>query len=393
MATIGCDIWSATMTHSNQYISFVMSRLFSGIFSTTSLVLGAGILFDIFFLHQRGKAFAFYAVTALFGSLIAPVTSGFITQSAPWPVQFYWCIGALGLVAILVFFFLDDTTYDRANPANNHPRRTYLNSRIATYFPGNRCLQNPTKGSPWTLFRVSVCPPVLMAGVALLLTFGWVVGVNTTLAVFLQTPVAEGGYGFTPSQNACFVFTQWVALAVAEIWGLGLNDRVALWICKRHGGVWKPEYRLLPVLIVPMFCLPLGLIIYGVALQYHLHYMVLATGLFLATFADLAIVPVVNNYLAESFREYAVETFTVMWVYRLSVGIALPFFILEWVAKNGPGWVFGTMAMLSALGMVVLCVLAWKGHELREYSFQDLVGTEEGEKVLETPVEIEVQKA
>jgi hypothetical protein len=371
------------MTGENQYIPFVMSRLLAGIFSTTSLTLGAGVLLDIFFLHQRGKAFAFYTISALLGSLIAPVTSGFITENASWTVQFWWCVGAMVLVALLVFFFLEDTTYDRKNPLGNIAPRTYAANRMATFFPGNKVVQLSKKTPFLAIYKIAICPVTIITGCSLLITFGWVVGVNTTLAVFLQTPVAAGGYGFTSSQNASFVFTQWVSFIVAEVYGYLLNDRLALWMCKRRGGAWKPEYRLFPVLIPPMIALPVGLILFGVALQYHLHYMVLATGLFLATFADMAVVPIVNNYLAENFREYAVETFTIMWVYRLGLGIALPFFIIEWVQLNGPGWVFGTMAILATLGMCLLLILAWKGHEIRQYSFQSLVGTEEGEKVVE----------
>ena len=115
-----------------------------------------------------------------------------------------------------------------------------------------------------TLYKIAISPSALMTGAALLLTFGWVVGLNTTLAVFLQTPVAAGGYGFSPSQNASSFFTQRVSIAVAEVYGYLFYDRVALWLCKRHGGVWKPEYRLLPVLLPPMVALPISLILFGV---------------------------------------------------------------------------------------------------------------------------------
>jgi hypothetical protein len=41
-----------------------------------------------------------------------------------------------------------------------------------------------------------------MGGMVLFVNFGWGVGVNTLIAVYLQSPVAEGGYGFNPGQNA-----------------------------------------------------------------------------------------------------------------------------------------------------------------------------------------------
>jgi len=389
LATFACNVWSASMTNENQYISFIMSRMFAGFFCSTVFTLGSGILFDIFFLHQRGKAFAFYSVVTLFGALLAPVVSGFITERTSWPIQFWWCVGALGFVFFLVFFFLEDTTYDRQAPVIEEPKQSYVANRIATFFPGNKIVKGP-RTSPWTVFAIALCPPVLVGGVALIFTFGWVVGLNATLAVFLQTPVEFGGYGFSPQQNAEFTFSQWISFLTAELYGLFLNDRVALWICRRRGGVWKPEYRLFPLLIPPLVVLPVGLIIFGVGLQYHLHYMVLATGLYLATFADMAVVPILNNYVAECFTNYVVETYTALWCYRIFLGLAVPFFIIEWVQRNGPAWAFGVMAILSSVGGGLLCLLAWKGEAIRKYSPQRFVSTEEGAKLVESPQESQV---
>lgn len=347
------------------------------------MTVGSGIILDVFFLHQRGKAFACYSVTTLFGALVAPVLSGFIAERVSWTIQFWCYVGALVVVAILVFFFLEDTTYDRQNSAVDRAKPSFLANRIATFFPGTKIVVSTHKASPWTVFSIALCPPVLVCGVALLLTFSWVVGLNTTLAVFLQTPVEQGGYGFTAQQNGEFIFAQWVSFLTAELYGLFLNDRAALWRCRRRGGIWKPEYRLFPLLIPPATALPIGMILFGVGLQYHLHYMVLATGLYLATFADMAIVPVLNNYMAECFTDYVMETYTALWVFRLSLGVLIPFFITEWVARNGPALAFGTMAILSVVGICLFFLLAWKGPLLRKYSFKKFINTEEGAKIVE----------
>ncbi len=39
-----------------------------------------------------------------------------------------------------------------------------------------------------------------------MINFGWFVTINTLLTVFLENPVREGGYGFTPQQNAACMF-------------------------------------------------------------------------------------------------------------------------------------------------------------------------------------------
>jgi len=376
------------MTKEDQYISFVMSRWLAGLFSSAASTVGSGIILDIFFLHQRGRAFTFYSVTTLFGALVTPVISGFIVESASWTIQFWWCVGALGVISILIFLLIEDTTFDRQNPGVRPPERSYFANRVATFLPGNKIVFISGQTSPWTIFKVAICPPVLISGVALLLTFSWVVGLNITLAVFLQTPVHLGGYGFTARQNAEFSFAQWASFVTAELYGIFLNDRVALWMCNRRGGIWKPEYRLVPLLIPPTVALPVGLILFGVSLRYQLHYMVLATGLYLSTFADMAIVPIINNYLAECFTDYVMETYTIMWIFRLTLGVVIPFFISEWLAKTGPALTFGIMAMLSCAGAGLFMLVAWRGSDMRKHSFQEFIHTEEGMTVVtESPTE------
>ena len=55
LGAIATQVWAARMTGSNDYISFVLSRLFGGIFGSVATILGSGYIMDMFFLHQRGK--------------------------------------------------------------------------------------------------------------------------------------------------------------------------------------------------------------------------------------------------------------------------------------------------------------------------------------------------
>jgi hypothetical protein len=49
---------------------------------------------------------------------------------------------------------------------------------------------------------IGASPVGLLAGTYTFGFFGWFVSVNTLLTVFLQEPTEDGGYGFTPQQNA-----------------------------------------------------------------------------------------------------------------------------------------------------------------------------------------------
>lgn len=336
------------------------------------------MILDMFFLHQRGKAFACYTISTLFGTLAGPTFGGFIIESAAWPIQFWWVVGVEGLVIILVLFFLDETFAPEID--ENFQKHTWSASRLAVLLP--RVVPSNHR-KPWlTSIKIALCPVSLLAGGFVLVAFGWVVAITTLLPVFLQKPVEVGGYGFTPLQYAAFTFAQWVGVIAAESYGFLLNDRLPLWMCKRQGGIWKPEYRLFPSLIPQAFILPIALGLTGASLQYHLHYMVLALAVFMVEFCDFSLLPIVINYVVESFTEHASEAYTIMNFYRVILGLLVPFFINPWEASVGPGWVFGMMAFFTILVFSFVAILVWKGPSIRKYSFASLRHSDEGATVI-----------
>ena len=161
-----------------------------------------------------------------------------------------------------------------------------------------------------------------------------------------------------------------------------MGDRIPLWASRHLGkGVWHTEYRLWNMLL-PAILSPVGLGIFGAALQYHLHYMVLALGLFIVTFSALLSVPVCLNYIVECFITSANEAAIAMNCWRLGFAIALGFFVFPWEAKVGTGWVFGMAAFFDVLVALLIALLAWKGHILRRYTMKSLTVTEEGLKLI-----------
>lgn len=137
LALFGVTIWSAEMTHPTQYAPFVASRAFAGFFGTAPQVLGNGIIVNIFFLHQRGRAFAWYSTFFIIGALAGQTLGGFIIQHAGYDIQFWYTLAPQGIALILILFFLEDTSFNRNSPPNQIKPRSWLSRCLATLVPGS----------------------------------------------------------------------------------------------------------------------------------------------------------------------------------------------------------------------------------------------------------------
>ena len=105
------------------------------------------MILDIFFLHNRGRAFICYEIAILFGATSGPTFSGFIAGTSTWMVCFWWTVPLLAITAMLVFVFAEETGFDRERgviPVDIP--RGFTKSRIATFFPGSAVVTVPSGG-------------------------------------------------------------------------------------------------------------------------------------------------------------------------------------------------------------------------------------------------------
>lgn len=147
VAIFACQVWGAEMTGVDDYIPFTMSRLIAGLFGGIPAILGSGYIIDMFFLHQRGKAFAVFEVLIIFAVVGGGTLGGFIVEKNPWPYAFWWTLGPVGASIIAVFLFVEETGYDRdaATPSRAPLPKNWIANRIATFLPGTRT-QGQNKG-------------------------------------------------------------------------------------------------------------------------------------------------------------------------------------------------------------------------------------------------------
>ena len=292
-----CQVWSGMMTGKDDYSRFLGSRFMSGFFGTVTGILGPRVLVDLFFLHQRGRAFTIFHYAFDFGTVAGPTLGAFVASAGSWTDAYWWTTALAGFALVVCFFFLHETAWNRSLGADSQaPPQGFLASRIATFFPG-------TKVTPYTSFIdtlkigarpfiVAVTPVTIFLSMFTLVSFGFYVAMNAITPVWLQKPVKTGGYGFTSMQNALFSFTHWVGISFALIYGQLVSDRLPLYLCARNGGIWKPEYRLHALWIPALIFNPIGLGLFGATLQNHWSWGVLAWAQIMVTFGSLSITPI-----------------------------------------------------------------------------------------------------
>jgi MFS family permease len=137
--TLLSQIWAALMVQSSSYNSFIVSRVFGAFFGAITALLGPGILVDLFFLHQRGRAFTVFHCCFNFGTVAGPTLSAFVSAHTSWTGAYWWTAGLVGGTLIPVFLFLDDTRWNRATDAVNVPvQEGFFANRIALFCPGTK---------------------------------------------------------------------------------------------------------------------------------------------------------------------------------------------------------------------------------------------------------------
>ena len=136
------------MTGQDDYVAFVISRLFAGLFGAMPTILGPSFIVETTFLHQRGKAFLTYELSVLLGVTASDTIGGIIVDAHPWPVVFWWTIGPLAFAALLVFLFLEESGFDRERQESWNRERpsNFILGRITTFLPGNGAVR-PLGGS------------------------------------------------------------------------------------------------------------------------------------------------------------------------------------------------------------------------------------------------------
>jgi hypothetical protein len=176
------------------------------------------------------------------------------------------------------------------------------------------------------------------------LTFAWVVGINTTLSIFL-TPL----YNFGPKQIGFFYFTPVVAAILGEIIGHWLHDVIARQFINSHGGQFEPEARLRAIWLSTPFMLA-GLVGLGFALEDGYHFMVTSLFWGLYVFGIMITTVALNAYNLDSYPVASGEVSA--WINFARSQYSWPFSLAYVLLMSHSCWRVHHQLLSSQLGSV-----------------------------------------
>ncbi|KAI1273942.1 major facilitator superfamily domain-containing protein [Xylaria sp. FL0933] len=349
--------WCAAATN---FESFETARILNGFFSTVAQVNGLIFIQDMFFFHERARKINLWASFFVLSPYLGPLLAAFQIATKPWPTPFWVYTAETALALVLTVFFVEETYYDRRIVQSAQPDRgNRITSLLGIAQWKSRGRRNAFLQAWMRPIRAISKPTVLISCFYYFLTFAWVVGINTTLSIFLQ-PV----YGFGPKQIGFFYFTPIIAVIIGEIVGHWLHDVFAKHYIRTHKGRFEPEVRLRAITIALPFTI-LGLVLLGQSLENEWHFIFTAVTWGLYVFSTMITTVAISSYNLDCYPEASGEVSAWVNASRTLGGFVVSYFQVTWANAQGTKASFGIQAAVCVVAFLLVLLLMWKGKAMR----------------------------
>ncbi|KAI0386114.1 MFS general substrate transporter [Hypomontagnella monticulosa] len=387
-------IWAAA---SPDFGSLLAASIFGGFGGGASEALGAAIINDIYFLHERGSKMSWYIISIAWGSSLGPLVGGYLIEYKGW--QWGKWLGSilLGVNLLLIFFFAPETRFQRSpNPSvgsdpslsSDSPseklgsRSEHLelgsnspsSGRPSAAYPHKSYLQslNPWSGiapgaSFWDLmFRpipLLAYPACAFAALAYSLALAPTIMVNALSSTILIPPPYYFSIGSVGLINIAGMIGQGIG---AFIGGFCI-DKWSSFCARRNNGVFVPETRLL-LFILPTIIVFAGILLFGFAVQLEMHWAIifLAYGMLSVGLTGSASITMV--YVCDCYFPVAAECLEMINGIKNVVAFALGYAVVPWVDNMGYIRAFGTLSgIFGGLMALVIPLLLW-GPQIRHHT-------------------------
>ncbi|KAK1625556.1 major facilitator superfamily transporter [Colletotrichum phormii] len=386
--------------------TYLANRILLGLFGAPVESLAEISITDIWFAHQRPKYLALYGWGLSMTGKLAPMLSGFINVGMGWKWTLWWCSIFNGIALVYCFLFMEETNYDRpARPVedstapdhatgvqeqhngsdadenssektgeNNmtntkpvdtetgqmiYPRKTYIQKLGIKDKPRpNRMLDIALGG-----LRGFTYPSVVYAG----LMYGannlvWSGVQNATAGTVYTTMYGFSTAGVAAAYSGGLLGTMVGGYYCGRV-GLLLTIRLA----RRNNGISESEHSLW-LFSASMFLVPFSMLLYGLGVTYHIHWMGLVISQFTLAINNALAVAGSLGYAIASYPQLSGDMITTCVIIRNTMSFAINYGITPWLNHMGYR---DTYIIVGAIGFVwnaSIFIMTKYGRTIREKS-------------------------
>ncbi|KAK3990002.1 protein HOL1 [Cladorrhinum sp. PSN332] len=371
-------IWGAT---AKSFESLLWSNIIGAFAGSSTEALGASMVNDLYFLHERGAKMGLYMTFISGGNTIGPLVCGFVVTGLSWRWHKWLSVILTAINFLTVVFFVPETRYFRdsedqgaASPAPESdtektnggptPRIEARDANPPIVTSKNSWAQELSlwSGIPpdTSIFKLFIRPLPMFAYPCVIYAFlGYAVSLVLTVAVnilnsfVLQAPP----YNWSPTVNGLINIPGFIGNLIGSYAGGWLVDIFCDWKARRNKGVFEPENRLF-LCVLPLLITGAGCVLFGYGVERTLHWTSLFFGYGMVSFALTAVPTITMAYVSDCVLPVNSDALMLVNGSKNVVAFGFLYGIVPWVEKVGYVDCFGAQAgiyvAVVAVGMGIL---------------------------------------
>ncbi|KAJ7477324.1 MFS general substrate transporter [Mycena galericulata] len=337
----------------------IATRVLNGLGTSSFFTLGAGMVSDTFFLHERGRAMGIFTVFLTNSAHIAPIPGGFLGQF----VSYRWCYYLPAILDftmfVVMFFCLPETLYLRGSTPVVTDKPILRRMKLWGLRPKGKHLKISDFFRQFIMFKY---PTVLLTAFYYSVTFT----LASILPAVTSATLFRRLYLFNASETGLALgLGTLIGSTLGELLGGIVVDRSMYLSRKNKDSDIVPEVRLQGIWVGAILQ-PIGLLIWGFCIQYKTPYIGPTMGFGIMCFAIQIISTVLYSYNADCYKPQTPEIAQVMNFGRQTVGMTAGFWAIALGDKIGFQFMAVTMALVSAVAFIPIVVFMFHGKTIRD---------------------------
>ncbi|KAL7815850.1 major facilitator superfamily domain-containing protein [Trichoderma gracile] len=397
LGIVAVSAWSPFAKGQGQWVA---RNIVAGFVAAPIEALPETSITDMYFAHERGTYMGWYAWILATSNYFAPVICGFINDGMGYRWPFYFMAIFGGVCFVFLFFFLEETNYDRTLVGTIHAAdaRESTSAKTVSSSSTRAAVGNESHGAAalpaddsssamlqgekksyrqklslfdkprpfqmhtraWQILRLIAWPVVFYSGFSYGTYLIWFNILNATSSIVL------GGapYNFEPS----IVGLSYLACVVGVVLGSAYSGIISDWfiikLARRNRGIFEPEQRLW-LFALTTILVPACQILWGVGAAQHVHWFGLIMAMCVLAACSTAGITLSIAYLVDSYREVSADGLASCIIIRNTMSFAINYGITPWLEGMGLQNCFISVAFVALAICSTFLPVIWFGKRLR----------------------------